>query len=67
MDTKLFIKGKFIAGKGKEEPVLDPASGKLLANVHEASVEQIQKFAALFPKNARPIQQRNRRFVIDAS
>ncbi|HQX45776.1 MAG TPA: gamma-aminobutyraldehyde dehydrogenase [Steroidobacteraceae bacterium] len=41
MDTKLFIKGKFIAGKGKEEPVLDPASGKLLANVHEASVEQI--------------------------
>lgn len=41
MDTKLFIKGKFIAGKGKEEPVLDPASGKLLANVYEASVEQI--------------------------
>ena len=41
MDTKLYIKGKFIAGKGKEEPVLDPASGKVLANVHEASVEQI--------------------------
>ena len=33
----------------------------------EASVEQIQKFAALFPKNARPLQKRNRRFVIDAS
>lgn len=41
MDTKLYIKGKFIAGKGKEEPVLDPASGKVLANVHEASVEQV--------------------------
>lgn len=33
----------------------------------EASVEQIQKFASLFPKNARPLQKRNRRFVIDAS
>jgi len=33
----------------------------------EASAEQIQKFAALFPNNARPVQKRNRRFVIDAS
>ena len=41
MDTKLFIKGKFVAGKGKDEPVLDPASAKVLANVAEASPEQI--------------------------
>ncbi len=41
MDTKLFIKGKAIAGKGKDEPVLDPATGKVLANVPEASPEQI--------------------------
>ena len=33
----------------------------------EASVEQIRKFASLFPRNARPLQKRNRRFVIDAS
>ena len=33
----------------------------------EASAEQIQKFAALFPKNARPVQKINRRVLIDAS
>ena len=33
----------------------------------EASVEQIRQFAALFPNNARPVQKRNRRFLIDAS
>jgi carbonic anhydrase len=48
-----------------------PCSEGLTWTVHkepiEASVEQIQKFAALFPKNARPVQKRNHRFVIDAS
>jgi carbonic anhydrase len=48
-----------------------PCSEGLTWTVHkepvEASVEQIQKFASLFPKNARPIQKRNRRFVIDVS
>lgn len=47
-----------------------PCSEGLTWTVHkeavEASVEQIKKFAALFPGNARPIQNRNRRFVIDA-
>ena len=33
----------------------------------EASVEQIRQFAALFANNARPVQKRNRRFLIDAS
>jgi|tagenome__1003787_1003787.scaffolds.fasta_scaffold20509515_1 carbonic anhydrase len=33
----------------------------------EASTDQIQRFAALFPKNARPVQKLNRRFLIDAS
>jgi len=33
----------------------------------EASADQIRKFAALFPKNARPVQKLNRRFLIDAS
>jgi carbonic anhydrase len=33
----------------------------------EASAAQIRGFAALFPNNARPVQQRNRRFLLDAS
>jgi len=33
----------------------------------EASVGQIRQFAALFPNNARPVQKRNRRFLLDAS
>lgn len=48
-----------------------PCSEGLTWTVHkepiEASAAQIAKFAALFPKNARPVQQRNRRFVIDVS
>ncbi len=33
----------------------------------EVSPEQIRKFAALFPHNARPIQKRNHRFLLDAT
>lgn len=48
-----------------------PCSEGLTWTVHkepvEASVDQIRKFASLFPKNARPLQKRNRRFLIDAS
>jgi carbonic anhydrase len=33
----------------------------------EASPDQIKKFAALFPNNARPVQKINRRFVIEAN
>jgi carbonic anhydrase len=48
-----------------------PCSEGLTWTVHkepvEASVEQIRKFATLFPNNARPVQRRNRRFLIDAS
>ena len=48
-----------------------PCSEGLTWTVHkepvEASVEQIQRFAALFPANVRPVQGRNRRFLIDAS
>ncbi len=32
----------------------------------EASPEQIRHFAAVFPMNARPVQQLNRRFVLQA-
>lgn len=32
----------------------------------EASVAQIQQFAALFPMNARPVQARHRRFLLES-
>ncbi|MDE2218884.1 MAG: gamma-aminobutyraldehyde dehydrogenase [Gammaproteobacteria bacterium] len=41
MNTRLLINGKLVAGKGAHEQVLDPASGKPLATVPEASKEQI--------------------------
>lgn len=33
----------------------------------EASAEQIRQFAALFPNNARPVQSRHRRFLIESN
>lgn len=41
MNTKLLIDGKFVAGKGSRQEVLDPATGKALVAVGEASPEQI--------------------------
>jgi aminobutyraldehyde dehydrogenase len=41
MDTKLLINGKLVAGKGAAEQVLDPATGKTLVTVNEASPAQI--------------------------
>ena len=33
MNTKLLINGKFVAGKGSKEDVLDPATGKTIASI----------------------------------
>jgi aminobutyraldehyde dehydrogenase len=41
MQTKLLIKGKFTAGRGDPETILDPATGKAIAKVPEASAEQV--------------------------
>ncbi len=41
MQTKLLINGRFVAGKGPGEKVLDPATGKVIATVPEASRDQI--------------------------
>ena len=41
MQTKLLINGKLVAGEGKVEDVLNPATGKVLARVPEASRAQI--------------------------
>ncbi len=41
MQTKLLIKGKLTSGKGEVEEILDPGTGKVIAEVPEASEEQI--------------------------
>jgi aminobutyraldehyde dehydrogenase len=46
MDTKLLINGKFVPGKGSKEDVLDPATGKRIATVGEASETQIENAVA---------------------
>ena len=53
MNTKLLINGKFVAGQGAKENVLDPATGKTLVAIAEASQPQIASAvdaaAAAFP------------------
>lgn len=44
--TELLIDGQFVAGEGEAERVLNPATGELLAEVREASLEQIHKAVA---------------------
>jgi aminobutyraldehyde dehydrogenase len=46
MQTKLLINGKLTAGGGKVEDVLNPATGKVLARVAEASREQVNATVA---------------------
>jgi len=41
MQTRLLINGKLLAGEGKVEDVLNPATGKVLARVPEASRGQV--------------------------
>jgi len=41
MNTKLLINGKLVKGKGEELNVLNPATGKVITQVAEASEEQI--------------------------
>ena len=41
MNTKLLVNGKLVKGKGEEQDVLNPATGKVITQVNEASEEQI--------------------------
>ena len=41
MQTKLLINGRLVAGEGRTEDVLNPATGKILAKVPEASRDQV--------------------------
>ena len=41
MQTRLLIDGELVEGEGSEIEVLDPASGETVANIREASSQQI--------------------------
>jgi len=41
MNQKNLINNEFVAGQGKPIPVLDPAAGKVIAELPEASTEQV--------------------------
>ena len=43
LPTELFIDGNFVPGEGEAERVLNPATGALLVEVPEASIEQVHK------------------------
>lgn len=43
LPTELFIDGNFVRGEGEVERVLNPATGTLLAEVPEASADQLHK------------------------
>lgn len=40
--TALLIDGEFVAGEGLVEPILNPATGEVVAHVAEASTEQVE-------------------------
>ncbi|HEY9101634.1 gamma-aminobutyraldehyde dehydrogenase [Chitinimonas sp.] len=46
MNTKLLINGQFLPGEGEREAVLNPATGELIAEVAEATLEQVQAAVA---------------------
>jgi aminobutyraldehyde dehydrogenase len=41
--TNLLIDGDLVAGEGAEEPVVDPATGRTIAHVREASAHQVDQ------------------------
>jgi aminobutyraldehyde dehydrogenase len=41
MNTKLLVNGKLVKGKGDEQSVLNPATGKVIAQVAEADESQV--------------------------
>lgn len=43
LSTQLLIDGQFVTGDGQAEPILNPATGELIASVPEASFEQVNR------------------------
>ncbi len=52
MQTRLFIDGALIAGEGLPERILDPATGRSIAEVPEASAQQVDAAVAAADKAA---------------
>jgi len=54
METRLFIDGKFVAGEGEPEAVLNPATGEVIVKASTASPAQVDRAVAAatraFPK-----------------
>ena len=46
LPTELLIDGQFVAGEGRSEAILNPATGQPIAHVPEASIEQINRAVA---------------------
>jgi aminobutyraldehyde dehydrogenase len=52
MQTKLLIDGVLVAGEGPAEPILDPATGRRIAEIPEASAAQVNAAVAAADKAA---------------
>jgi acyl-CoA reductase-like NAD-dependent aldehyde dehydrogenase len=50
MNTKLLVNGKLVKGKGEELDILNPATGKVIAQVAEADEGQIAAAASAAAK-----------------
>jgi len=62
-----FDRGHFrYAGSLTTPPCSEGVNWVVFKTAIEASDAQIQKFAAMFPLNARPIQKQNRRFLLES-
>jgi aminobutyraldehyde dehydrogenase len=46
METRLFIDGKFIAGEGQAEDILNPATGEIIVKAPSASAGQVDQAVA---------------------
>ena len=46
LPTQMLIDGQFVTGEGRPEAILDPATGATIAQVAEASVDQINRAVA---------------------
>jgi aminobutyraldehyde dehydrogenase len=46
LHASLLIDGELVTGHGPEEPILDPATGRTIARVKEASPEQVDRAVA---------------------
>ena len=54
MQHKLLINGELVSGEGEKQPVYNPATGDVLLEIAEASVEQVDAAVRAEPGKNRP-------------